>query len=153
MTQRSGIEPLESAIDTGASAQAVAAPPSVAAPPPPLPSTAPPGALAHPTPSQPMARVQAFAGRALAESAYRLRRLGASGLAGLALLVAAVTLFVANNLPQSSMVTALKAQIVRLAPLGKAPVALTPDTSLLSGLPPRDDAPTVVEKVLAQANA
>ena len=97
--------------------------------------------------------MQAVASRALAESAYRLRRLGASGLAGLALLVAAVTLFLANNLPQNSAVAALKAQMVRLAPLGKSPLAAAPDSSLLSGLPQRDDAPTVVEKVLAQAGA
>jgi len=98
-------------------------------------------------------RLQHIGSRALAQSAYRLRRVGSAGLAGLALLVAAIVLFVANNLPQSSAVFALKAQVLRLAPVGKATLAAPGGGTVLAALPQRDDAPTVVGKVFEQAEA
>ncbi len=107
------------------------------------------GSSAH----QALERLQYFGSRALAQSAYGLRRIGSAGLGGLALLVAAIVLFVANNLPQSSAIFALKAQVLRLAPLGKATVAASGGGTVLAALPQRDDAPTVVSKVLEQANA
>ena len=102
---------------------------------------------------QALDRLQYFSSRALAQSAYALRRVGTTGLAGLALLVAAIVLFMANNLPQSSAILALKAQVMRLAPLGKATVVAPGGGTVLAALPPRDDAPTVVSKVLEQADA
>ena len=115
-------------------------------------STAPVGLL-RPTVATTLARFQSFTHRALAESAYRLRRVGATGLSGIALVVAALVLFIANNLPQSTAVAALKAQILHLAPLGQAPMVATPGGTVLAALPKRDDAPTVVGKVFAQAAA
>ncbi len=115
-------------------------------------STAPVGLLL-PTVATTLARLQTYTSRALAESAYRLRRVGATGLSGIALVVAALVLFIANNLPQSTAVAALKAQILHLAPLGQAPMVATPGGTVLAALPKRDDAPTVVGKVFAQAAA
>ena len=117
------------------------------------PASAAPTGLVRPTVATTLARIHSYTNRALAESAYRLRRVGATGLAGIALVVAALVLFIANNLPQSTAVAALKAQILRLAPLGHAPVAATPGGTVLAALPKRDDAPTVVGKVFAQAAA
>jgi hypothetical protein len=102
---------------------------------------------------QSLQRLQAFGSRALAQSTYALRRVGSVGLTGLALLVAAVVLFVANNLPQSSAIQALKAQVLHLAPRGKATVVAPGGGTVLAALPQRDDAPTVVGKVFEQAEA
>ena len=117
------------------------------------PSSAAHAALVRPTAATALARLQSITNRALAESAYRLRRVGATGLSGIALVVAALVLFIANNLPQGTAVAVLKAQILRLAPLGHAPVVATPGGTVLAALPKRDDAPTVVGKVFAQAAA
>jgi len=110
-------------------------------------------AITRPTAAQALVRLQSLGGRALAESLYRLRRVGTTGLTGLALVLAAVVLFIANNLPQSSAVAALQAQIVHLAPVGTVPLATNPGGTVLAALPQRDDAPTVVGKVFAQASA
>ena len=131
--------------------QAVAMPASVA-------RTEAPAAAVAATPSpapraNPLAQIQTYANRALVESIYRLRRVGTSGLAGLALVVAAVAVFVANNLPQSSAVAALKAQVLQLTPLGKVAATSNPAGTVLAALPRRDDAPTVVGKIFAQASA
>jgi hypothetical protein len=117
------------------------------------PASAAHAALLRPTAATALARLQSYTSRALAESAYRLRRVGATGLSGIALVVAALVLFIANNLPQSTAVAALKAQILHLAPLGHAPLAAAPGGTVLAALPKRDDAPTVVGKVFAQAAA
>jgi len=109
--------------------------------------------LVRPASAGALAQVQSFTSRALAESAYRLRRVGATGMAGIALAVAAVVLFIANNLPQGAAVAALKGEILRLAPLGQVPTAAAPGGTVLAALPKRDDAPTVVGKVFAQAEA
>jgi hypothetical protein len=132
----------------GTEAQELAVAPEV-----PLPAPAAQHPLERLTAHQALERLQSLGGRALAESAYQLRRVGAAGLTGLALLVAAVVLFVANNLPQSSAIAALRGQIVRLAPIAKTPLVAAPGAAVLASLPQRDDAPTVVEKVLAQADA
>jgi hypothetical protein len=100
-----------------------------------------------------LARAQAFTSRALAESTYRLRRLGTTGLAGIALVVAAATLFIANNLPQNAAVGALKAQIARLGPVGEVPAVAVPGGVVLAALPRRDEAPTVLGKVFEEAQA
>jgi hypothetical protein len=113
---------------------------------------APVGAAAS-SAQQSLQRLQTMGSRALAQSAYALRRVGTAGLTGLALLVAAIVLFMANNLPQSSAIYALKAQVLRLAPLGKAAVVAPGGGTVLAALPQRDDAPTVVGKVFEQAEA
>ena len=98
-------------------------------------------------------RLQNTASRSLAEVAYRIRRLGLAATAGIAAVVLAATLFMANNLPQSAAVAALKGQLLRLATVGPgAPIAAPGGVSLAS-LPPRGDAPGVVAKILEEANA
>lgn len=118
-------------------------------------AAAPPArsAFARPRAAQALVRLQRLGGTALAESAYRLRRVGKTGLTGLALALAAVVLFIANNLPQSSAVAALQAQIVHLTPVGSVPVAASLGGTVLAALPRRDDAPTMVGNVFAQAAA
>ena len=99
-------------------------------------------------------RLQTFTSWALAETAYHARRLGASTLAGIAAVVLAATLFIANNLPQGAAVLALKSQLVRLAPLSKgATVSLPGSSAMLASLPPRGEAPSVVAKILEEAKA
>jgi hypothetical protein len=118
-----------------------------------------PGATRNPVGAGPssaqqsLQQLQTMGSRALAQSAYALRRVGSAGLTGLALLVAAIVLFMANNLPQSSAINALKAQVLRLAPLGKAAIVAPGGGTVLAALPQRDDAPTVVGKVFEQAEA
>jgi hypothetical protein len=97
-------------------------------------------------------RVQTFSAHTLAVASYRLRRVGTSGLAGLALLLAAVVLYVANNLPQSAIVQTLTEQVRHLAPLN-TPVAIPGNGTVLAALPPRADAPAVVGRVFEQAAA
>jgi len=110
--------------------------------------------MVRPGAAQSLERLQGWSNRALAESIYRVRRVGAAGLTGAALLMGAVVLFVANNVPQGASVAALKAQIVRLAPLAKGPMIAAPGgATMLAALPQRDDAPTVVGKVFEQAKA
>ena len=97
-------------------------------------------------------RIQFYGNRALAESLYQARRLGAATLAGIAAVVLAVTLFIANNLPQGSAVAALKSQLAHLAPAAKG--ALAPlSGSALAALPPRGEAPEIVAKILEEARA
>jgi hypothetical protein len=98
-------------------------------------------------------RVQGFAMRALAETQYRISRLGAAGLTGLALLLSAAVLFYANNLPQSAAVAALQAQLARPAPRAEPPIAAAPGSAPLATLPARGAAPAVVAKILEEAQA
>jgi hypothetical protein len=100
-----------------------------------------------------LARARSIGHRALAELAYGVRRLGATTVAGIGAVVAAVTLFVASNLPQGAAVTALKGQLVQLAPQGKVPAVAAPAGAALAALPPRADAPNVVAKILEEARA
>ena len=100
-----------------------------------------------------LAAVQTTANRALAETAYRLRRLGVSTVAGLAAVVLAAALFIANNLPQGAAVSALKAQLLQPHLLGTGVVALAPNGAMLATLPARGDAPNVVAKILEEARA
>jgi hypothetical protein len=98
-------------------------------------------------------RLQNTASRSLAEVAYRIRRLGLAATAGIAAVVLAATLFMANNLPQSAAVAALKGQLLRLTPAAPAAPAAAPGAVSLASLPPRGDAPGVVAKILEEANA
>jgi hypothetical protein len=124
-------------------------PPQVATPP--VPAFAP--LVGTPERASPIVRVQAFALRALAESQYRITRLGTAGLTGIALLLSAAVLFYANNLPQSAAVAALQAQLARPAPRVRPPTAAPAGATPLATLPTRGAAPSVVAKILEEAQA
>ena len=111
--------------------------------------------VGRPAQASALDRIQAFANHALAETAYKARRLGVAALAGITAVVLAATLFIANNLPQGAAVAALKSQLVRLAPLGKGSTIALPGASgaMLASLPPRGDAPNVVAKIFEEAKA
>ena len=141
----------QATLEPQAAPQAVAMPASVARTE--APAAAVPASPPRAPRANPLAQIQTYANRALVESIYRLRRVGTSGLAGLALVVAAVAVFFANNLPQSSAVAALKAQVLQLTPLGKVAATSNPAGTVLAALPRRDDAPTVVGKIFAQASS
>ena len=104
-------------------------------------------------PASALDRVQLYTQRALAETTYQLRRLGAAALVGIAAVVAAATLFIANSLPQGAAVAALKSELVRLTPLAKGGAVAAPGGTMLAALPPRGEAPNVVAKILEEARA
>lgn len=97
-------------------------------------------------------QIQAHANRALAETLYQARRLGAATIAGIAAVVLAMTLFIANNLPQGSAVAALKSQLAHLVPVAKG-VGAPLSGAVLAALPPRGEAPEIVAKILEEARA
>jgi hypothetical protein len=97
-------------------------------------------------------RIQVYGNRALAETLYQARRLGAATIAGIAAVVLALTLFIANNLPQGSAVAMLKSQLAQLAPAAKG-VAAPLSGAALAALPPRGEAPEIVAKILEEARA
>ena len=100
-----------------------------------------------------LTRVQLMTSRALAETTYQVRRLGVAAVAGIAAVVLAATLFFASNLPQGAAVSALKGQLIHLAPLGHGGVVAAPGGVILAALPPRGEAPNVVAKILEEARA
>jgi len=97
-------------------------------------------------------RIQFYGNRALGETLYQARRLGGATIAGIAAVVLAVTLFIANNLPQGSAIAALKGQLAQLVPVTKGAVAPL-SASALATLPPRSKAPEIVAKILEEARA
>jgi hypothetical protein len=117
----------------------------------PLPSAALP--VGRPAEPSAIERFQVLGNRVIEEASYQIRRLGATTVAGIAAVVAAATLFLASNLPQSAAVAALKSQLVRLAPVGKGAGVAAPGGAMLAALPPRGDAPNVVSKILEEAKA
>ena len=124
----------------------------------PRPVTTPPAVALRPAPAArlrtfALARVRTIAMRALAETQYRMTRLGGAGLTGLTLLVAAAVLFCANNLPQSAAVAALKVQLAHSAPRTQAPAVATSGAAPLASLPTRAAAPAVVAQILQEAEA
>ncbi len=99
-------------------------------------------------------RVQVYLNRALAEAFYQARRAGTAMLAGIAAVVLAATVFIANNLPQGGVVAALKSQLVHLAPTGGGAAAVGPSpVAALSALPSRSEAPEIVAKIVEEARA
>ena len=121
-----------------------------------------PPAMSQPFPAAPaqpraplalLERAQVYANRALAETVYQVRRLGTPAIAGIAAVVMAATVFIANNLPQGAAVAALKGQLVQLAPAAKGASMAVPGSAVLASLPPRGDAPDVVAKILEEARA
>ena len=128
----------------------------------PAPRTAPPQVLPASPPAMPMAvpgsasaleRMQLYGNRAVAETLYQARRLGVATLAGVAAVVLAATLFIANNLPQGAAVAALKGQVAHLTPLAKGAAVSPLSGSMLAALPPRGQAPEIVAKILEEARA
>jgi len=124
----------------------------------PLQVATPPAVAIRPVPAVPgrapaLAQLRAIAIRTLAETQYRMTRLGGAGLTGLALLIAAGVLFCANNLPQSAAVAALKLQLAHTVPQIQAPAIAASGATTLAALPTRAAAPAVVAKILEEAEA
>lgn len=108
--------------------------------------------IGQPTVASALDRIQVLGNRMLAEALYQARRLGVATLAGIASVVLAATLFIANNLPQGAAVAALKSQLAQLAPVAKG-AAVPLSGSVLASLPPRGEAPRIVAKILEEARA
>jgi len=105
------------------------------------------------TQAAPLERFQQVGNRAVAEVSFQLQRVGTATLAGAAAVVLAVVVFVTGNLPQVAAITALRNDLVRLTPLGPGRVAPAPTGGALASLPPRGEAPSVVAKILEEADA
>lgn len=119
----------------------------------PLPPSAQPMPIGEPAAANAIDRIQAYTNRALAETLYQARRLGVATLAGIAAVVLAATLFIANNLPQGAAVAALKSQLAQLAPVAKGAALAPLSGSMLASLPARGEAPNIVAKILEEARA
>jgi hypothetical protein len=132
----------------------------------PLPETTPPAApsvarymasaaisLGPATTSSPLESIHSAGNRALAEVTYQLQRIGTTTLAGAAAIAAAIALFIAGNLPQVSAIRSLRTDLERLSPLDGGRVRPGPTAPTAASLPPRADAPRVVEKILEEADA
>lgn len=155
-----GTEPSAPPVAASAPARAVevVTPASSAATPAPvLPAAS--QALGVPPPAGPLNRsaadvVRVNGNRALAEVLYQVRRVGAATVAGIAAVVLAVTLYVANNLPQGGVIASLKAQLAHLAsPAAGAKAITAPPAAMLSSLPARDEGPEIVAKIVEEARA
>jgi hypothetical protein len=115
------------------------------APPPPLPVARPPVGT--------LQRAQQVCSRAVAVSAFRVRRLGARTTLGLLAAVLALGLYLGQNLQQLGRIAALKSQIDGLTvatPVAKPAAAVAPSAA---ALPRRSEASGIVEAVAAQADA
>jgi hypothetical protein len=108
--------------------------------------------VGQPATKSALEQIQVYGNRALAETLYQARRLGAATIAGIAAVVLAMTLFIANNLPQGSAVAALKSQLAQLLPVAKGAVAPLSGAAL-AALPSRGEAPEIVAKILEEARA
>jgi hypothetical protein len=128
------------------------APPASPVMPAPAPQRAASPPVAHAAAATALDRLQVYGNRALAETLYQARRLGAATIAGIAAVVLALTLFIANNLPQGSAVAALKSQLAHIAPVTNGAVAPL-SGAVLAALPPRGEAPEIVAKILEEARA
>jgi hypothetical protein len=109
--------------------------------------------VGRPTPLSAVAHVQLLCNRALAETAYRLRRVGTPTLAGAAAAVLAAVVFINGNLPQGAAITALRSEVLRPTPLRTGAVKPGPAGAVLASLPPRTEAASVVSKILEEARA
>jgi hypothetical protein len=98
-----------------------------------------------------LARLQAASHALLAEGAWRLRKVGNSGLVGIGLLVGAAVLYGANTLPQGKAIAALKLQLARLGPAAQASASAPQVQVALGGLPARDDASEVLARIYQEA--
>jgi hypothetical protein len=97
-------------------------------------------------------RLRNFTNRSMAVSAYRLRRLGTTGVAGIVLLVASVSVFLASNLPQTQLIATLQAQVGQPSAFS-VPAPVTIDGTALTALPARADALGILNKVVLEAKA
>jgi hypothetical protein len=100
-----------------------------------------------------LARLQTASQALLATGAWRLRRVGSSGLVGIGLLVGAAVLYTANTLPQGKAIAALKMQLARLGPAAQGGASAPQVQVALGGLPRRDDASDVVGRIYEEAQA
>jgi hypothetical protein len=100
-----------------------------------------------------LARLQSASHALLAEGAWRLRRVGSTGLVGFALLVGAAVLYTANTLPQGNAIAALKAQLARLGPVAQGSAATPQVQVALAGLPTREEASEVLGRIYLEARA
>ena len=103
--------------------------------------------------SSALAQIQSRSRLLLAEAAYRLRRMGATTLAGGAAMATAATLFIASNLPQGAAVASLQGELARLPSTAGGAITVTSAGAMLDSLPPRAEAPDVVAKVYEEARA
>jgi hypothetical protein len=117
----------------------------------PLPSTVMP--VGRPIQTTTIDQIQRFSSRALAEVSYQLQRVGTATLAGSAAVVIAAIVFVTSNVPQRTAVTALKSDLARPSPRGNRVAGPAATGAMLASLPPRAEAPAVVEKILEEAQA
>jgi len=131
--------------------------PSAPAPAPAMSAGAVPHAVASPAgPSSRSAAdlVLAKGNRAVAELLYQVRRIGAATVAGVAAVVLAATVYLANNLPQGGVIAGLKAQLAHLSVPATGARALTSSpATMLSALPARDQGPEIVAKIVEEARA
>ena len=99
-----------------------------------------------------IARVRELAGAIVPQLQYRIARLGAVGLAGIAALLAAAAITFGALLPGQSAIRALDADIARARQ--RPPVENTPEEGLgrlVGSLPTRAQIPLVIGEVLQQA--
>jgi hypothetical protein len=99
-----------------------------------------------------IARVRELAGAIVPQLQYRVARLGAVGLVGIAALLAAAAITLGALLPGQSAIRTLDADIARARQ--RPPVENTPEEGLgrlVSSLPTRGQIPLVIGEVLQQA--
>lgn len=118
-----------------------------------LPGAAPAMPISRVAATSALDRIQYISNRALAETLYQARRLGAATLTGIVAVVIAASVFLANNLPQGAAVAALKSQLAHLAPITKGVASGPMASSVLAALPPRGEAANIVAKILEEARA
>lgn len=123
------------------------APPLVRA----LPSAAMPSGRSPQTSA--VERVQLVGNRALAEMVYQIQRVSTATLAGVAALVLAAIIFITGTLPQNSAVTALKGELARRSLVRHGIEGEAPSGAILGSLPERAEVPSVVAKILEEAQA
>ncbi len=148
----SALEPRNEAATAPANPAELAPATRTAAPSMPAPAHVLSSPVGHASAQSALEQIQVYANRALAETLYQARRLGGATIAGIAAVVLAMTLFIANNLPQGSAIAALKGQLAQLAPAAKGAVAPL-SGSALAALPSRGQAPEIVAKIVEEARA
>jgi hypothetical protein len=112
----------------------------------------PPLTIARPVEGGALHRLELEANHAAGLLAWRLRRIGVPGLAGIAMIIAALALVLAGNLPQRQAVAALRSQLAASpvhAPADDATGAAAP----LVTLPRREEVPALLDKLLEEARS
>jgi len=99
------------------------------------------------------ARLQVAAGQLLPRAQYRIARLGTVGQVGLAALAAAAVLAVSALLPAQRALQTLTADLARTRQSPVAASAAAGAPRLLASLPTREQMPTVIGQMFAEAKA